>query len=354
MDINVLDPRETLDYLLEGNTLTPEHLDRFLQANPEEGQYLDYKDGIVTTQQERANGRKIVREYINGFANSDGGILIIGVGRSKPREIKPCTSPSSEPLDKWAENCVHEMVPFFSPQPRFQVVNHSRGLVLVISVARAPSLVYCGQRTYFLRINQTTLEAPEYLISDLVLGRRQHSLLDLHYIDMDEKKDDFRLLGRLADDVSVRDVSFTFAMENMSLLAASDIEVGMLSWSFTDQERNINRYLLSYVDIVNTNHSASWTSFRPIHDSSKNRTGDRMDLDTFQQRIIQLPHLYRYRFPLVNNGKANCAMYLLSKGAPPTWFQLEYTYGSGSDGSVVLTRKGSGRPKVSWEDKGFY
>jgi hypothetical protein len=99
MDIHVLDPRETLDYLLEGNTLTPEHLDRFLQANPEEGQYLDYKDGIVTTQQERANGRKIVREYINGFANSDGGILIIGVGRSKPREIKPCTSPGSEPLD---------------------------------------------------------------------------------------------------------------------------------------------------------------------------------------------------------------------------------------------------------------
>lgn len=350
MDINVLDPRETLDYLLEGNTLTPEHLDRFLQANPEEGQYLDYKDGIVTTQQERANGRKIVREYINGFANSDGGILIIGVGRSSPREIKPCTSPGSEPLDKWAESCVHEMSPFFSPQPRFQVINHSRGLVLVIAVARAPSLVYCGQRKYFLRINQTTLEAPEHLISDLVLGRRQYPLLDLHYIDMDEKKSDFPLPEKLEDNVSVRDVSFTYAMENMSLLVASDIEVGMLSWSFTDQGKNINRYLSSYVDIVNTNR---WPSFRPIHDSSKNRTGDRMDLGTFQQRRIQLPYLYRYRFPLVNNGKANCAMYLLSKGAPPTWFQLEYTYGSGSKGSAVLTHKGSGRPKVSWEASGF-
>jgi hypothetical protein len=187
--------KDLLDYILEGNTLKPDELDQFLRADLEEGQYLDYKDGIITTPQERSNGRKIIREYINSFANSDWGTLIIGVGRSKPREIRACTLPGSEPLDKWAENCVLDMVPYFSPQPRFRVVNHSKGPVLLISVARAPSLVPCveaRQIKHFFRINQTTLEAPEYLISDLVLGRRQHPLLDLHASPITEGTDQIK------------------------------------------------------------------------------------------------------------------------------------------------------------------
>lgn len=87
-------PKDVLENLLEGTRLSSDLLDQFLQENPDEGQYLDYKDGAITAAKERANGRKTIREYINGFSNSDGGILIIGVGNEKPRAVKACTLPA--------------------------------------------------------------------------------------------------------------------------------------------------------------------------------------------------------------------------------------------------------------------
>lgn len=339
-------PKDVLENLLEGTRLSSDLLDKFLQENPDEGQYLDYKDGAITAAKERANGRKTIREYINGFSNSDGGILIIGVGNEKPRAVKACTLPGSEPLDKWAENCVHDMAPYFSPQPRFQVVDHPTGPVLVIAVARAISLVPCvesRQMKYFFRINQTTLEAPDYLISDLVLGRRRHPFLDLRceFNDKNELTSEFSIkAGRDADIIPTRDIHFGFVLENMGLLTAYDIEVGILTWSFTEKVKPINRYLLSYVDIVNPERAIS--SFQPML-----YRNNRMDLVTFQQIESRFHSLCR--FPLVSNGKANCAVYIVTKDASPTWFQLEYVYGSGMRGRVTLTRLGTGRPKVSWE-----
>jgi hypothetical protein len=59
------------------------------------------------------------------------------------------------------------------------------------------------------------------------------------------------------------------------------------------------------------------------------------------------------RIPL----KVSCAVYLLSKGAPPTWFQLEFGSLPGGipRGNIsshlkpIIIRKGSERPKVAWE-----
>ncbi len=38
-----LTSKELLDYLLEGHALKPDQLDEFMQENPEENQYFDYK-----------------------------------------------------------------------------------------------------------------------------------------------------------------------------------------------------------------------------------------------------------------------------------------------------------------------
>ncbi len=346
--MNNLSPKETLDYLLEGKILTAELLEQFLEKNPEEGQYLDYKDGAITSPNERANGRKIIREYINSFSNSDGGILIIGVGRSTPRKIKACTPTGHEPIDKWAENCVLDMTPHFSPQPRFQIVDHPEGLVLVIAVARAISLVPCVESRklkYFLRINQTTLEAPEYLISDLVLGKRQYPLLDLQFYDKRESKEDIEIKG---DKVPSRSVELIFSVENMSLLPASEVKLGFISWTLNDHKMVINRFLLSYIDIINISDHSFGRLFHLVHDSEINANYSGIqDIDPFHQSIIKLPH--SYKFPLIHKAKANCAMYIFSKGTPPIWYQLEYTYGSGVEPDIKLSRLGTGRPIVSWE-----
>jgi hypothetical protein len=181
--MDALRPKELLDYLLEPNILTPNQLDEFIQANEEEGQYFDYKNGSITSRQAREQGRQIIRRYMSGFANSDGGVLIIGVDEQRPRQIARCEErPGGYPLDAWAPRCLDNMGGFFSPLPRYQIIPHPQGSVLAIAVARAPSLVPCieqGAQKYFFRIGESTLAIPDYLIADLVLGRRQHPRLDV-------------------------------------------------------------------------------------------------------------------------------------------------------------------------------
>jgi hypothetical protein len=70
--MDALRPKELLDYLLEEQTLTPQQLDEFIQANPEEDQNFDYKHGSITSRQAREQGKQTIRRYISGFANSDG------------------------------------------------------------------------------------------------------------------------------------------------------------------------------------------------------------------------------------------------------------------------------------------
>ena len=246
-------PKELLDHLLEANTLTENQLDEFMQANQVEGQYHEYKSGIITTPSERDKGRRIIREYVSGFANSDGGVLLIGVDESQPRKIVSCEAfIGNSPLEEWSSRCLQGMVGYFSPQPRFQVIQHSEGSVLAISVARAPSLIPCvesREMKYFLRIGDSTLQVPEYLIADLVLGRRQHPLLDVHDPQINKVKTEI-LVDHRKDRPPITRTSFSFTVENLSLVTAEGFEVGVVSWSLNDNEREINKHLRSHLDVI--------------------------------------------------------------------------------------------------------
>ena len=91
--------------------------------------------------------------------------------------------------------------------------------MLAITVVRAPSLVPCVESRalkYFFRIGDSTLEIPQYLIADLVLGRRQHPLLDAHYHHVTEKKvppeyylpNNYQWVTRVSFDLMVENLTF--------------------------------------------------------------------------------------------------------------------------------------------------
>ena len=69
--------RELLDSVLADRALTSDELNRLIADHVTEDQYLDYKDGKLLETLQRA--AKVVREYVSGFANTDGGVLIVGV-----------------------------------------------------------------------------------------------------------------------------------------------------------------------------------------------------------------------------------------------------------------------------------
>jgi hypothetical protein len=353
-----LQPKDLLDTLLEGNALASDELKAFIQQYPDEGQLFDYKDGIITKPDKRKEGAQIIRKWTSGFANSEGGVLIVGVNEDKPRGISPCElNIGGQPLTEWATRCLQGMAGFFSPPPRFRVVNLDEGSVLTIAVARAPSFMWCideGRPKYFLRIGESTVEAPDYLISDLVLGRRQHPILDLHLPAIEDRNAEIRN-PRNDDRTPARSLHFRFTIENVGLVTAEDVAIGVVARSLIeDGKEELNQHLRLFLD-SDESLSATHSLSHIIHRSSATG-GAIMPIAPFQTaNAPRIGTIYIDRgVPL----KVSCAIYILAKGAPPTWFQLEFhslpggmAVGNVSDHlKPLIIRKGSERPRVAWEE----
>jgi Putative DNA-binding domain len=359
-----LTPKELLDYLLQDNTLGQDELGQFIQEHPDEGQYFDYKNGSITSRHKREReGKLTIREYVSGFANSDGGVLIIGVDEQKPRQIAPCEQrPGGLALDDWAARCLHDMVGYFSPLPRYQIIRHSQGFVLTIAVARAPSLVPCIESRdikYFFRIGASTLQAPEYLVADLVLGRRQHPFIDLRFHAKMERLQDISIENSIHL-TRARGTTLSFVVENLSLVTAENVRVGVVFRALGNgPATNINRHLREYLDINEVSPPGLRADFfdysRLVHEAC----GDGLPLVPFQNLMMpyQAGYLGPFYFPSDIPIKILGAAYVTSRGSPPTWFQLELNLSVNDihKGTIegvsdpIVTRKGAERPKIAWE-----
>jgi hypothetical protein len=192
------------------------------------------------------------------------------------------------------------------------------------------------------------------LIADLVLGRRQFPLLDLPSSSIEEASGILTSRNE-QDPIHARIATFSFVVENLSLATAEDVKIGVVSWSLSNGEAaDISRHLRSYLDISDINIPNSLdVPFQLIHRSSL-ASGKRFTLDPFQIRTIRdLGPFYYHRQISV---RVLGAVYVISKGAPPTWFQLEF--GNLPGGIPIrsiskhfqptLISKGSERPQVAW------
>ena len=318
--------RDALNQLLEGHLLTPDELDAFKSHFPED-QYLDYKDGLITSKPNLRNGQKAIRRYVSGFANSEGGTLIVGVTDTEPREISRCFRPGGGALDRWAESLLADMVPKLSPPPRIQVVEHPKGEVLVIAVPRALELVPIPESReflYYMRLNQSTISVPAFLISDLVLGRRRFPSINLNAEH-----------GRLIPiSPSACMVPFHISAENVGWVTAEHLKLGMISWALGSRGRRINPLLMSYIDLAGDPRVGEndWRLQRGI---TRPRDQD-MDLIPFDELYFNV--MEGFVFPFYEEPvHVVAALYLISQGAPPLWFELRFTCHSNSAGSPLVS-----------------
>lgn len=328
MEMNASTTREALDLLLEGYRFSPETLEAFI-LRFQEDQYLDYKDGSITTREKRGQARITIREYVTGFANGDGGILVLGVTDRSPREISPCSWIGNETLDRWAESLLLDIAPRFSPPPRIHVVEHSKGPVLIIAVARAGELVPCvesRQLKYFLRVNQSTIEAPAYLISDLVLGRRQHPIVELT-VSVEQPPPYAK-----SEEAGI---GITFSAQNVSLVTAEQLALGLVTWVVGPRVQDINPHLLAYIDLSDPQvHHVDW-GLR--HHTVQARAPEITRLSAFSRvRFESIPGLV-YSFT-ETKVEIVAAVYLLSKGSPPQWYELTFRCGRLFEGAPVSSR----------------
>jgi hypothetical protein len=315
-------PQKTFDLLesiLAGKVLSPEELDNLLHDKEvTEDQHLEFKHADILKNPKEVNA--MVREYVSAFANCAGGVLIIGVDE-KTRTITPCTTPGGGNLAEWASRALTPIAAFLNPPPRIITVGYTNGYVLVIAVDRSTGLVSineAGSLVYYLRIHDQTLKAPAYLVSDLVLGRRQQP--DLRITDC-------HLSGlHLSTHPTTHDGNIVFTLsityENSSLVWAHSVQLGLVAivQGSSLVQLPISSHLRSYVDVQ---VDAEPPAFQYKLANASGYTPE-VNLDPFSAVTIApfevtIPHCVREYW---YDYDWEVAVYLLAEGSQPVWYQL--------------------------------
>lgn len=332
-----------LDQILEGDVPTAATLDD-LRSNHSEGQWLDFKSGKLTNDKE---AKEKLREYVAGFANADGGLLVIGVeDKGSPKKVDGCKQIGGRPLDEWAPRMIQQFAPSFSVQPKFKEVAHTDGAVLVGAIPRAPLLIPItkdGQLRYPIRIGESTVIAPDYLVSDLILGRRNRPILDI------KARITPRLQPSGVDDRFVQLSGGSVVVENVSMVLAKDVRLGAVYWVGGQQVGATHSQLLAHVeaakpdDRLSVESQITWGLAHPKLGLHGAPTIAPFDSVYSTDLSIQIPHR--------NNGSTTrLAMYVVAEGTIPDWFEVEIIDRTGSNLPPTWSIKKcySDRPRVSW------
>lgn len=358
---------ELLESLISGHEMTRKELDNLVSNKVSEDLHLDYKHGRVLNNKKDA--ARMLREYIAAFANSAGGILIVGVDAPENEKrswtVTGCTAPGEGDLRKWATRCLTPIFPYLSPLPQFSVIEHPpQGDVLVVATDRSLGLVPCAERdrklVYYFRMHDQTLPAPDYLISDLMLGGRRRSYLHIP---------EFQLIPFPTHRDSAREdhilyFNLHFRVENQGLSCAEDVRLGIISLNRVSTRHDVltSDYLKSYLEIQLPKDGQIITAGPAVC----HNVGTKDSLPPFTAA------------PIVTNSKFSALLeindrryipynwwapvYLSAKNTPPVWYQLKLAVNdelfrcardsenilSCDTGQLQIERVSGRRPVVSW------
>lgn len=350
-----------LESLLSGDGLSPDELDDLLRCKVEEDLHLEYKHGDVLRKPGQEPHR-MIREYVSGFANGAGGVLLVGVNEAN-WQVTGCTAPTGGDIVRWASSCISPISGFLAPPPRYDTVDYAGGKkVLVVTTGRSPVLVPCYEApqrpVYFLRMDDKTLAADEYLVADLILGRRQHAYLTIAGVKAWGG-------GRETEPQGHYDWWFKlgFTIENQGLSRAENVMLGVVNLSGRRASPTVpvGSHLLRHITVA-----------RPGGDKYKGSTQDLCHHTCafpaptpFEVQVVSTNGLVSA--PLAWNNAFytpylwKAAVYVTAENTPPAWYQLSIAIDSpllkhlesdktvSSQGPFLrIERVATGRPIVGW------
>lgn len=343
--MTIASARELLEALLQNEVPTRQDLMDFLASRAsDEGLLLDFKhaDELLKEKDKR---NFTLRQYVAAFANSDGGVLAIGV-QDKTKALAPITETHQGrvggDLKGWAARTVGDLTGALGAPPRFATVDVEAGQVLLVAVHRAPSLVSiskAGQAVYYFRIEDEAREVPASLVADLVLGRRQSPALTVEagsWKLSTERRESTRgsgIVHTFGGQVVTPEISFT--VTNDSLVTATSTSAGLIAWSFVEADTAktppIAGDLLARIEQVAP--AVDGMVHRLFHWPLKWNATVAMTSDVLR-RLLTLRPFYRFglemeqgqRWSFAHLGnrtvEATAALYLLPEGGEPLWFEV--------------------------------
>jgi len=173
-----------LSDMLEVTKWDEPHFDDLIALNgPKEGLHVDYKEGGWLGTPD-IKGK--LRRYVGGFANAEGGALIIGISDHPGPGARPTGHPLRKvgitrrvgDLRSWLLDIIHGGVyPALQPPPRVYVFGHPGAQYAVILVEPAYEglvSVRAGNKTVFpARVDDRTIDLDEWMVRAVLLGTRR-------------------------------------------------------------------------------------------------------------------------------------------------------------------------------------
>jgi hypothetical protein len=247
-------------------------------------------------------------------------------------------------------------------------VTHAQGEVLVVAAARAPMLVPLvenGQLAHYVRLHESTVKALDWLISDLVLGRRNHPNVEVRVFPQGPAAQYLKVPvegGGNIYDGAVH--SFILDVFNSSLISADFVDSGIVSWSCGSQGRVAPGSLLSFVD-AGTSPGVGELPGRPGQPTFNGPAPAWMVRHFPAVRMYNNPQELRpfgevrttpagdALYPLTTEGGAGeitLAAYAIPKGSPPTWFEVVFSIERDGRlrGEAVVMPTPIARPRLRW------
>ncbi len=328
-----IDAGALLDQVLETGTTRIDAIRSLLASNVTEGLHLDYKSGLLT--EDRATPLEL-RKDVSAFANSDGGLLILGVAEpppaqgdpaaSGPRSIDGCRPPAGgKPLAEWARSCITPIAARFLDPPRYVEIDSPDGKVLVIAIPANPALIpviIASRETYWLRHHDESIQAPDYLVAHLLIGRRRQLRLNLT-VDNVIPSD-----GPHADPhLATPQFAFSVRVDNDAPTWIEDLSCGIVFYSSgTGPGEPMSDHVRSLIDVLPVDRGRLPTPFElglcRVEFTLSRRDGVHASLRPFQS-LRSDPFRKPMRFPYgVGTYQIEAALYLVPKGADAVWWQV--------------------------------
>lgn len=338
---------EILQGLLDAEPFGVADLDLIVSQNPKEDQYLEFKDGKLATEKSEKELKRQILFHVTGFANAVGGVLVVGVSEERPRQVTGAKAPGNSTLAEWAARILTRPLGGFSPPPRIEEIAHPNGNVLVIAVGRAPQLVpyvEAGEIRYALRLDESTVDVAPFLISDLLLGRRNHPVLELR---------DMEIVGSLESGGNRIRLTPRVTVDNASLPASVDTTIAIVSWSRTKKAESASDAVRRYVEATPPPDYGSdipgevWT-LRYLPSDQPDAT-----IRAYERLTVSFSEGIRLPRKPVGAGTVRFGLCIMPRQSPPAWYQVRCRYSIHHEGDqpkveIESEIKRSDRPHVTW------
>lgn len=233
--------------LLAVECWTRSHLEALVRYQVVEDLHVEYKSGGWLTRESMADRAQDMRWYIVGFANADGGVLVIGMdenvrasdGRRVPSALSVIGHIPPDGLGAWITRAISPGAVFPALQfaPRIHEVCGADGRVDQIVVVVPPShntistVRYGGKNLFPARMGESTEALDEWTVRAILHGTRQTPRVSLA-IDTALGSSSVQRGLRLPSTPDRQQdliVTLRLFLHNDALVAARGVHVGLVS-----------------------------------------------------------------------------------------------------------------------------